>query len=400
MIEMTTLGTFVKNHGGFIQTGPFGSQLHASDYEPQGIPVIMPANISDGKIRFDDDIARISPSTADTLKKHLCGTGDILYSRRGDITQRALIRETHEQVFCGTGCLRVNLGSADYLWAQFVSYQLGLPSTHEWLRQHAVGATMLNLNTKILSDVPLELPPLENAGRIVNLLRALDDKMEANNKLAFQLSELADAHFVDVSSKRTALVPLSDLVSTQYGITTSAAENGNFHLLRVTDINKRPWVDFNAVPYCQVDEKDVSKYETHPGDILVARMADPGKAALIEEASAPSVFASYLVRLTPHDSSLSHYIYYYLRSRPYQAYASAVGDGSVQRNMNAKVIVAVEIPIPAAKEIERFTSEVKELHRLRTAVLNENQKLTELRDYLLPRLMSGKITVRDAKSLL
>jgi len=82
--EYTTLGIACATAGGNIQTGPFGSQLHASDYVPSGIPSIMPQNIGDNRIHADG-IAHINPSDASRLSRYLVQEGDIVYSRRGDV---------------------------------------------------------------------------------------------------------------------------------------------------------------------------------------------------------------------------------------------------------------------------------------------------------------------------
>lgn len=95
----TTLGEACKRGGGDIQTGPFGSQLHAADYVPAGIPSIMPQNIGDNRIS-EDGIARITDEDAQRLSRYLVRPGDIVYSRRGDVERRALIRD-HED-----GCSR------------------------------------------------------------------------------------------------------------------------------------------------------------------------------------------------------------------------------------------------------------------------------------------------------
>ena len=79
--EYTTLGAVCKRGGGDIQTGPFGSQLHASDYIPIGIPSIMPQNIGDNKI-IEAGIVRITPTDAKRLSRYLVRKGDIVYSKK------------------------------------------------------------------------------------------------------------------------------------------------------------------------------------------------------------------------------------------------------------------------------------------------------------------------------
>ena len=103
-----TLGVLEEESGGVIQTGPFGSQLHASDYSTVGIPVVMPTNIRDLRVSTEG-IARVDPSHVERLSRHKLRAGDIVYSRRGDVEKCALISKTQEGWLCGTGCLLVRV---------------------------------------------------------------------------------------------------------------------------------------------------------------------------------------------------------------------------------------------------------------------------------------------------
>ncbi len=191
--EFTTLGEICQRGGGNIQTGPFGSQLHASDYVPVGVPSIMPTNIGENRI-VEDGIVRITEEDANRLGQHRLRAGDIIYSRRGDVEKRALIRGREEGWFCGTGCLKVRLGSG-VVDPLFASLFLGHPAIREWIVRHAVGATMPNLNTSIMSAVPFALPPLTEQKAIAAVLGALDDKIELNRRMNATLEAMARALF-------------------------------------------------------------------------------------------------------------------------------------------------------------------------------------------------------------
>lgn len=78
-----------------IQTGPFGSQLHQTDYAETGIPVVMPKDIRDGRV-VEDSIARIEDGMANKLARHKVIKDDIIYPRRGDIAKCAIIQEGQE----------------------------------------------------------------------------------------------------------------------------------------------------------------------------------------------------------------------------------------------------------------------------------------------------------------
>ena len=229
-----TLGELCFEQGGSIQTGPYGSQLHTSDYVDVGVPVVMPTNIGDGGIATAG-IARIGAGDVERLTQHKLLAGDIVFSRRGDVTKNALVRDFEAGWLCGTGCLKVRLGRAVAANPSFVSYSLRQPDIKDWLVRHAVGATMPNLNTGILSAVPLTLPPLQSQLEIATLLGALDDRIaqlrETNATLEAVAQALFKSWFVDFDPLRakmagrapegmdeaTAALFPSDLTATEFG---------------------------------------------------------------------------------------------------------------------------------------------------------------------------------------
>lgn len=154
-----TLGEIVSQTGGVIQTGPFGSQLHAHDYQPIGTPVVMPTNLGDNAIR-EEGIVRVGAEDVKRLSRHKLRKNDIVFSRRGDVGRRSIVRPENEGWLCGTGCLAVKFGPKQAsVNPRFISLLVGHASVQSWLIDNAVGGTMLNLNTGILSSLPLFLPP-------------------------------------------------------------------------------------------------------------------------------------------------------------------------------------------------------------------------------------------------
>ena len=187
----STLGDQAKAYGGFIQTGPFGSQLHASDYVDEGIPVVMPQDLVNRRISVAK-VARVSEDMAQRLSRHALQPGDVVYSRRGDVERHALISEREAGWLCGTGCLLVRLGRG---WPSqaYLSEALDWPATREWLVRHAVGATMPNLNTSILGDVPLLIPPAPLMAAFEQVARSLRQQQMTNSLESESLAETRDA---------------------------------------------------------------------------------------------------------------------------------------------------------------------------------------------------------------
>lgn len=148
----TPLSQYASTDG--IQIGPFGSQLHSHEYtdDVDGVPVVMPRDLVNGAIS-SAKIQRVPEEVAVRLKKHRLKAGDIVFPRRGDLTKRALVTSEQEGWLCGTGCLRFRPRATDD--AALLAEALAGAEVSDWLIENAVGTTMLNLNTTILSKVPV-----------------------------------------------------------------------------------------------------------------------------------------------------------------------------------------------------------------------------------------------------
>lgn len=192
--ELITLGELLDKEGGAVQTGPFGSQLHASDYVEKGIPSVMPKNITIEGIN-QDDIARITYEDAHRLKKYLLAKGDIVYSRRGDVEKCALVKNNESGWLCGTGCLRVRLGANSKLTPEYLHAYLSAPAIREWISRNAVGATMPNLNTGILKSVPLIVPTKKATQFIADAWLNINSKITLNKQTNHTLEKMAQALF-------------------------------------------------------------------------------------------------------------------------------------------------------------------------------------------------------------
>ncbi|NDP64315.1 restriction endonuclease subunit S [Polaromonas sp.] len=188
--QPNTLIKLTAEYGGRLQTGPFGSQLHASDYVEDGIPVVMPKDIKDRRATTDT-VARIRLFDAERLARHQLMKGDIVFSRRGDVERHALISEREVGWICGTGCLLLRPGTA-WISPTFLSMVLDAPQARTWLVQHAVGATMPNINTAILGSVPVLLPPDGVLSAFEEVISTTEAQRSQNSSMAETLATLRD----------------------------------------------------------------------------------------------------------------------------------------------------------------------------------------------------------------
>jgi len=273
------------------------------------------------------------------------------------------------------------------------------------------------VNKSAIGNLEIEIPPIPIQRKIAAILSAYDDLIENNTRRIKILEEMAQTiykewfvkfHFpgyekVKMVDSELGKIPegwkvkrLSALVDPQYGYTESASEDKiGPKYVRGTDINKTSYIQWDSVPYCSINEADHTKFKLVVGDILVIRMADPGKVGIIEK-EIDAVFASYLIRLHIKSNSLSpYYLFYFLLSDYYQDYVTGASTGTTRKSASAGVITDIDIIIPANDIREQFEKEISTIRLMLSKLLDKNSTLRQTRDLLLPKLISGEIGVDD-----
>ncbi|HUV95474.1 MAG TPA: restriction endonuclease subunit S [Anaerolineae bacterium] len=180
-----------------LQTGPFGSQLHSSDYSPGSIPVINPSHMQDGHIKPDMDVA-VDQATWERLARHELHAGDIVFARRGELGRCALVTQKEQGWLCGTGSLRMR-PKVEMVYPPFLVRALSTRGISDWLMLESVGSTMDNLNTQILSRVSLPIPSVEEQRAIADHLDRETTRIDALIARVQEIIERLQEH-------RTALI--------------------------------------------------------------------------------------------------------------------------------------------------------------------------------------------------
>jgi type I restriction enzyme S subunit len=432
--KSTTLGQICAAQGGAIQTGPFGSQLHTSDYKEVGVPVVMPTNIGDGGIVLDG-IARIDQSDVERLPQHKLKLGDIVFSRRGDVTKNALIRSHEVGFFCGTGCLKVRLGNESIANAKFISHCLRLPDIKDWLVRHAVGATMPNLNTGILSAVPIDLPPLQIQLEIASMLGALDDRItllrETNATLEAIAQALFKSWFVDFDPVRAKMegrapegmdeataalfsdgleesvlglvprgwfaIPIYDLATYINGAAYKAFEPNTEGLGRpIIKIAELKSGVTSQTAYSDVAMPE--KYLIQTRDILFSWSGNPDTSIdTFVWTFEPAWLNQHIFRVLPRAPMERTFVLQLLRHlKPLFTELARNKQTTGLGHVTVADMKRELIPMPTTALLGQFDLAVGPIH----ARIFENQKqaqtLATLRDTLLPRLISGQLRLPEA----
>lgn len=391
----STLGDICDSGQGIIKTGPFGSQLHQSDYSDAGTPVVMPKDIVGGRVS-ESSIARVAEEHVERLSHHQLYPGDIVYGRRGDIGRCALVTPRESGWLCGTGCLRIHLGNGE-VSPKFLFYFLNNPSTVDWIYNQAVGATMPNLNTGILRSIPVRYPARETQERIAAFLSTYDDVIENNTRRIEILEEMARRlyeewfiHFrfpghEDVSFKESELgrIPEGWEVAPIGEAVKRFTAGKKYSQKTVSPAGVIPVLD-------QGKQGIIGYHDDSPG--FIASLSDPVIVFANHTCYQRLIFYPFstIQNVIPFKSSDK-----YSRNTFWLHHAT---HGLVELNDykgHWPQFAAKKIPIADEGLAESFGKLVEPMYHQMLALYRKNANLRAQRDLLLPKLVSGEIDVSD-----
>ncbi|GID97037.1 restriction endonuclease subunit S [Amorphoplanes digitatis] len=389
----TTLGELCAAGGGDIQTGPFGSELHARDYVEHGVPSVMPRDIGDNVIDTDG-IARIAPADARRLSRYLLAEGDIVYSRRGDLERRALVGAAQAGWLCGTGCLRIRPGGA--VDSAYLSYYLGHPGVRRWIVRHAVGATMANLNSRILAEVPVVVPPRATQEAVAGVLAALDDRIAVGARIADTARRLNHTVFAAAARESGIDRTVGDLAAfLNRGQAPRYTPDGtgvlvlNQRCVRGGRVSRDPARRTEAGRVGadrMLRRDDVLVNSTGVGTLGRVGIWSHDVAATVDShvtivrvgAGIPAIVGAFAVLAE-------------------QARIASLGEGSTgQTELSRAKLASVVVRIPAAG-LDALAARLSAVEQRADAALAEARTLAGLRDTLLPELLSGRLRAGDAE---
>ena len=381
-MRMTQLKTIAD-----IQTGPFGSQLHKEDYVETGTPIVTVEHLGN-RVFTEQNLPRVSDSDKARLIKYTLSTGDIVFSRVGSVDRCSYVDKSHDGWMFSGRCLRVR--PTELVDSLYLYYYFCLEETKQFVRNIAVGATMPSINTKLLGEVEIALPDLNNQKRIAAVLSSLDDKIENNQKLNDNLQQQAAALFSSLYDRSNTEVGFTDLIQILGGGTPKTGENtywnGNIAFFTPKDV---------GTPYTLITEKTISKEglshcnsRLYPvNTVFVTARGTVGKVGMSGVPMAMNQSCYALVGKETHQLLVYFYTLKAVDRLKHKA-SGAVFDAITTRDFESEQIMKLSD--------DDATAFLRVAEPMFQEVLNnniENLRLSTLRDSLLPKLMSGEIDV-------
>uniref|UniRef100_UPI00158B046F restriction endonuclease subunit S n=1 Tax=Piscibacillus halophilus TaxID=571933 RepID=UPI00158B046F len=278
---------------------------------------------------------------------------------------------------------------------------------------------------KAMKDFTVQIPPLNEQKAIANILSTLDEKIETNNKINEKLEEMAQAlfkrWFVDFEFPNENGEPYKssggEMVESELGMIPKGWEIktlGNYVNIKSGFAFKSSWwkregvpvikiknianktISFNDVGYVDEDKVEQAKlFKVTSGDLLIALTgATIGKIGLVYSFGNTILVNQRVGKFFLGDDPFKKlpFLYTLLNNKSVNDKLISLGMGSAQPNVSPKQIESIKVPMSEIV-VDKFNSILNSFFKQIVNNLKENEKLSIIRDTLLPKLMSGEIRV-------
>jgi type I restriction enzyme S subunit len=397
-----------------LNGGPFGSKLSTKHYTTSGVPVIRGTNLS-GQSKFSfDDFVYVSEEKADELRPNNAHPGDLIFTQRGTIGQIGLIPlDTSIPRFVISQSQMKLTPDRDQAEPLFLYYYFCAQDTVQKIQNLAFAAGVPHINLEILRNFEVPLPPLPVQRRIADILSSYDDLIANNQRRIKILEEMARSlyrewfvHFRFPGHDKVKMVPsslgpipqgwevkkLTDLTAfLSRGISPKYDDEGDSIV-----INQK----------CIRDQRlslDQARRQTKPippdkcvrfGDVLInsTGVGTLGRVAQVYEDMERCTVDSHVSIVRPNADTDVDFFGCMLLLK--QETFERLGVGATgQTELGRTAIGEVEIPVPPASLLKRFGALIRPTRTAVITLTKQCENLRRTRDLLLPRLLSGQITL-------
>lgn len=392
------IGKLLQEGAISIKTGPFGTQLKASEYIESGTPVLNVKNLGYGSVN-SAKLDHVGADTVERLRIHLLQQGDIVFGRKGAVDRHAYIDNESDGWMQGSDCIRMRVETAD-INPRFLSYYF-LTNKHKafMISMCSHGTTMASLNQKILEQIDFPCPEREYQNKIVAVLERIDEKIGLNRKINENLEQQAAAYFyhqfivnADPSWKEGTISHLGTVIG---GSTPSKSkpeyytDNGIAWITpKDLSVDKSKFISHGADDITELGLRNSSASIMPAGTVLFSSRAPIGYIAIADgEVTTNQGFKS----VVPNGNVGTAFVYYFLKNA--LPTIENMASGSTFKEISGSAMRTVPAVIPDDESLQEFSDFCEPLFQQQRTLEAENRSLAALRDSLLPKLMSGELDV-------
>ena len=389
MMEYKLLGSLVKRKIGYGIVQP-GQSIK------DGVPIIKVNNIING-LKSVKELETTTQSISEKYPRTLLHGGELIISVVGTIGKTAIVPES----FAGCNLVRAValIDIEDKIISKWVKYYLDSPYGKEYIHQNLNTTVQPTLNIKSLTDMLIPFYNRIYIEKAVSLLSGIDDKIALNNKINDNLEQQAEALFqnlfIDNVRPEWRQGTVCDLGTVVGGSTPSKSKpeyytDSGIAWITPKDlsVNKSKFIYHGENDITELGLKNSSASIMPEGTVLFSSRAPIGYIAIAAgEVTTNQGFKS----IVPNPEIGTAFVYYFLKYN--LPVIEGMASGSTFKEVSGATMKKVPAFIPDAETLNKFRRFCEPLFAQQKALEKQNESLAQLRDSLLPKLMSGEIEV-------
>lgn len=376
-----------------IKTGPFGTQLKASEYVDRGTPVLNVRNLGFSTVNTEK-LEMVGNETIKRLSVHTLHTGDIVFGRKGAVERHAFISEFEDGWMQGSDCIRLRVKN-ERINARYLSYYFLTPQHRSFmLSMCSHGTTMASLNQKIIEMISIPLPERKVQDQVVAILSALDEKIknnqEINDNLQRQASALYGKYF-------------------PYAVTDDLPAGWRVGTVgEIVELHDSKRIPLSGAQRAKMEKRIYPYYGAASLMDYVDEYIFDGKYLLLGEDGTVMDDAGFPILqyvwgqfwVNNHAHILTGKLGFNVESLLLlfkRTPVKSIVTGAVQPKISQANLRSIQVVVPPQHELDAFNELIRPLFEQIRQNQDQSKALTSLRDALLPKLMSGEIDVSDIR---
>lgn len=393
--------------------------------DPTPYKMLRTSNIGEGRIDTTDVDYVTEDVYEEWTRRATVNKGDVLLTREAPLGDVGLVRED-DTIFLGQRIMQYRPDS-EKLDSRYLTYAFLSPLIQKQIHKYkGSGSTVDHIRVPECEKLQIPLPPLEYQKKIADVLGSLDDKIQTNETISRRLETIADtlfnSWFIDFDpysqfkDSEEGQIPsefqvkeLGELVTPNRGLSYTSdyldkeGEKG-YPMINLKNVQEGGGFRKDGMKYYTKEEmKD--RYIIEPYDLVIAITEQTRDGSLLgSPALIPPIFDDSRIIISQdvceiipkEDSSVDrYYLHYLMRSNDFRTYCHAHATGSTVHHLRQDVIKSYPVVLPPESEIERFRAVMESMKKLQFSNLIENRYLDEIKNTLLPKLMTGGVRVSD-----
>lgn len=345
-------------------------------------------NVTINGFVFDENVF-ITKEKDEMLRKGKLSRNDIVLTTRGTIGNVGLYDDKipYDNMRINSGMLIIRNNDKN-VNTKYLYYQFTSPFIRNQIFSLKTGSAQPQIPITVLKKLKLLIPDIEIQDKIVKVMDSITDKLSLNNEINNNLRELCKTNYLRIIENNGIETSLSELMDYQGGSQPPASEfqkeknNNNIRFVQIRDFETDSYI-------CYIPNSNKNKL-CKKDDILIARYgASLGRICY----GLSGAYNVALAKVIPKKEEYKELLRVILESDEFYNYINQVGQRSAQSGFNAGDIAGYTVIIPNENGLKEFNSISKNVIDKRLLIIEENRKISELRDTLLPKLMNGEINL-------